>query len=310
MVPPGPRWNLNRSARFARAVAYLVTAALMGDAVASVASTVLGRLSPARSSTPARVGAASAAPPVAPDDGPLPQRFRPILERNLFSASPLASARAPAPAAAAPPVSPLAARYELVGTVVDASGPGSRAVLRARGTADDAGRTLGIGAALEDARVLAIDRRHVLVGSGDAVEQLGFDLDAESASPEEATPGAVPSAPAGAAVSRASDGAYEIDGETFRRLSLDPAPLMRDARFVPDTGPAGAGGWRVFAVRPGSLFAQLGLVDGDVVRAIGSTRLAGLDATLTGLASLRDGRAFEVTVERGQLERTLRYRVR
>lgn len=282
----------------------------MGDAVSGVVSTALGRFSPARSSAPTQVGAASAALPVTPGGGPLPPRFRPILERNLFSASALASPRVPVPATGPLPVSPLGARYELVGTVVDASGPGSRAVVRTRGDADDAGRTLGIGAALEDARVLAIEPRRVLVGSGDAVEQLGFDLDAQSSAAAETTPAAQASPPDGAAVSRASDGAYEIDGETFRRLSLDPAPLMREARFVPDTGPAGAGGWRVFAVRPGSLFAQLGLVDGDVVRAIGSTRLAGLDATLSGLASLRDGHAFEVTVERGQLERTLRYRVR
>lgn len=299
---------MSRSARLARAVAYLVTAALMGDAVSGVMSVVLGRLSTARSSAPARVGAASAALPVATGDGPLPPRFRPILERNLFSASAETWARGPAADAGAPPVSPLAARYELVGTVVDASGLGSRAVVRTRGVADDTGRTLGIGAVLEDARVLAVERHRILVGSEGEVEQLGFDLDAGSTSPAHAPP--APSTPAGAAVSRASDGAYEIDGDTFRRLSLDPAPLMREARFVPDTDPAGTGGWRVFAVLPGSLFAQLGLVDGDVVRAIGSTRLAGLDATLSGLASLREGHAFEVTVERGQLERTLHYRVR
>ncbi len=88
--------------------------------------------------------------------------------------------------------------------------------------------------------------------------------------------------------------------------SLVTAALVDDAvarLTAPPTIPAGASGWRVFAVRPGSLFARLGLVDGDVVRAIGSTRLA-------GLASLRDGRAFEVTVDRGELERTRRYRVR
>jgi type II secretory pathway component PulC len=197
--------------------------------------------------------------------------------------------------------------------VVAANATESRAVIRSR-VGDGGARTVLTGSPLDEARVVRIERRRILVDASGELGELDFDLDTgdesatEPGAPLTASP--APSSAPGAPVSRAGDGAYEIDGETFRRISADPAALMRDARFVPDTVRTGAGGWRVFALKPGSLFAQLGLVDGDVLRAIGSTRLAGLDATLAGLTELRDAHAFEVTLERGQIERTLRYRVR
>lgn len=290
------------SVRTARVTAYLVTAALVGDVLATVVSGVLVRDTTLVGRAIAPTASLAAAPPTTE---PITERFRPIFERNLFGAR----TEAPACNMDAPRRSPLMDRYELVGTVVAADAAESRAVIRPRGADGDA-RTLVPGSIVDDARVTRIEPRRILVDARGAVEALAFDLDTSTESVADPRASPVPAPTPDVPVTRAADGAYEIDGETFRRLGADPAPLMRDARFVPDGNRPGADGWRIFAVKPGSLFAQLGLVDGDVVRAVGSTRLAGLDATLAGLTALREAHAFEVTVERGHVERTLRYRVR
>ncbi len=286
-----------------RVIAFLATAALVGDALATVFS---GALAPRTGGF--RPAIAAKARPGAERfmTEALPERFRPILHRNLFGvlSQPVSE---PPPSVATK--SSLMERYELVGTVVAANPVESRAVVRPRGS-DGGARTLLAGSALDETRVVRIEQRRVVVDASGRLEALAFELDATDESAAE--PGAAP-APTSApdsAVTRAGDGTYEIEAETFRRVGADPARLMRDASFVPNTGRTGTDGWRVFAVKPGSLFAQLGLVDGDVVRAIDATRLSGLDATLAGLTALRDAHAFEVTVERGQIERTLRYRVR
>src|SRR5262249_59608821 len=61
---------------------------------------------------------------------------------------------------------------------------------------------------------------------------------------------------------------YEVPrGEIEAALShLDD--LARDARIVPAYGDGQPRGFKVFAIRPGSFLARIGMRDGDVVRRI------------------------------------------
>lgn len=93
------------------------------------------------------------------------------------------------------------------------------------------------------------------------------------------------------------------------RVLHDPRLLGSSARVEGVQGPAGAEGLRVLGVDPGSVPDLLGLRSGDVITEIdGMTmRSPGDLAKVGGMLESRDGLAL--TLRRGELRQTLRYRV-
>ena len=61
--------------------------------------------------------------------------------------------------------------------------------------------------------------------------------------------------------------------------TADPAQVTSGGRAVPVVDGA-QGGFKLYAIRPGSAYAALGLEDGDVVRAINGTPVASADQIL------------------------------
>lgn len=93
------------------------------------------------------------------------------------------------------------------------------------------------------------------------------------------------------------------------RMLHDPSLLGPSTRVLGVQGPAGPQGLRVLGVYPGSVPDVLGLRSGDVI-----TELDGLPmrnpvdlAKVRGMLEASDG--LELTLQRGELRQTLRYRV-
>lgn len=93
------------------------------------------------------------------------------------------------------------------------------------------------------------------------------------------------------------------------RMLHDPSLLGASTRVQGVQGPAGARGLRVLGVVPGSVPALLGLRSGDVITELdGMTmRSSGDLANVAAMLEARDGLAL--TLQRGELRQTLRYRV-
>lgn len=89
----------------------------------------------------------------------------------------------------------------------------------------------------------------------------------------------------------------------------DPSLLGPATRVQGVQGPAGAEGLRVLGVAPGSVPDLLGLRSGDVITEIDGMmmRSPGDLAKVGGMLESRDGLAL--TLRRGELRQTLRYRV-
>ncbi len=93
-------------------------------------------------------------------------------------------------------------------------------------------------------------------------------------------------------------------GELERALSGGNPEVFTSGRVVP----SGQGGFKVFAIRPGSVLEQLGIENGDRVTRVNGRALDSPDAVLEVAYGLRNSDHFEVELERrGQLMR-LRYR--
>ncbi|MFP2908918.1 hypothetical protein ACLESD_28490 [Pyxidicoccus sp. 3LFB2] len=93
--------------------------------------------------------------------------------------------------------------------------------------------------------------------------------------------------------------AYEIPGTDLRTAMTYPDTLTGQARIVPMFREGGAQGFKLFSIRPGSLYAQLGLMNGDVIRQVNGHSLETPERALAAYESLRKARHIELHLERG-----------
>ncbi len=93
--------------------------------------------------------------------------------------------------------------------------------------------------------------------------------------------------------------AYEVPGTDLRTVMTYPDTLGGQARIVPLFHEGQPQGFKLFSVRPGSLFAQLGLVNGDVIRQVNGQSLETPERALAAYESLRKARHIELHLERG-----------
>jgi general secretion pathway protein C len=76
---------------------------------------------------------------------------------------------------------------------------------------------------------------------------------------------------------------------------------MRDGRPL---------GFRVFAIRPGSLFARLGMTNGDTILAINGNDMSTPDQALALYSKLRNASHLSLELERRGGRQTLDYVIR
>jgi general secretion pathway protein C len=87
----------------------------------------------------------------------------------------------------------------------------------------------------------------------------------------------------------------------------------RGARMVPAVKDGKPIGFKLYAIKQGSLYAQLGLNNGDIVRAVGGRPLTAADTALESyveISKLAAGARVEVELERGGVRRTHVYTLR
>ena len=128
--------------------------------------------------------------------------------------------------------------------------------------------------------------------------EIDGDLDvARRAAIAAGEPGAVDAL--AATVRRISDTMYEVPRATVEAWTADPARVTSGGRGVPVVDFGEQSGFKLYAIRPGSAYAALGLENGDVVRAINGTPLGSGDQILVLIA--RSTRQISLDVlRRGQ----------
>jgi len=111
------------------------------------------------------------------------------------------------------------------------------------------------------------------------------------------------------ALEKISDNEFEIDGLLLDSILDNSAAFSRGARIVPSIKNGKPNGFKLYAIRPSSVFANLGLMNGDTIHAINGYYLTSPDKALEIYTKIRE--ADEVTVDltrRGKPVRIL-YRI-
>ncbi len=234
-----------------------------------------------------------------------------IRRRNIFDAAYIAAYN-PAAQAGADGVAVTDLKLKLLATMVASPMQFSSALIA--GDAGSAGYAIGDEIRGTGARIVDIEVSRVKIRGADGGESY---LLMEQEAPIPVSGGEEPVAAAGSGefgVESLGENKYAISKETLAKYMADPSQLATMGRALLHRGPDGEyDGYRLSAIRRGTLADALGIKNGDVVNSINGTPLNSMQAAMGAGASLSGGGApgpMQIEVTRRGQKMTLDYEVR
>jgi general secretion pathway protein C len=103
---------------------------------------------------------------------------------------------------------------------------------------------------------------------------------------------------------------YEIDRSLVDKVIANPMAFTRGARVVPAVKGGKTEGIKLYAIRPTSPYAKLGLTNGDTLSSINGFELTSMDKGLEIYSKLREATHLEVEIVRRGKPMTLKYNIR
>jgi general secretion pathway protein C len=111
-------------------------------------------------------------------------------------------------------------------------------------------------------------------------------------------------------IKKIDDTTFEIDKALIDKVTGNPMAFMKGARVVPAMKNGKPEGIKLYAIRPNSPFAKLGLTNGDTLSSINGFELNSVDKGLEIYSKLREATHLEMEVVRRGKPVTLKYTVR
>ena len=294
---PAPRGKLRTDA-MNRALVYTVNGLLIGVCCWLVAGIAI---SVAESMT-ATETAAVAPPPASGPQGRDWSERQAILTRNLFNSDTLAPAVVQVPAAERLPETKLALR--LLGTAASSVVEESWAAVEDKKSREH--QVVRIGDEILDARVVGIDPRRIVIENRGRREELALEEDPTD-SARSATRRTAARNPR-ASVQRVGRNRFQVDPGRVAEIADNPAALFSQARIIPRYEDGQMTGVQLNAIKPGSLFEQAGLEDGDVVIELNGIAATSQEASQQILSGLRTDDEWNLRVrDRNGNEKTLEF---
>jgi general secretion pathway protein C len=218
----------------------------------------------------------------------------------------------------------------LVATLVSTDPEWSFAVIKdtqGRESTDDKGKSVkvfpfamyarGYKVSSYDARLERVEERRVYLQVADHVEYIdlagiaGPDKTLASARPP--TPGAGQSpGDLQKGVRKVSETQYEIDRNLLEKVLGDTNAIARSARVVPSVSPKDGkpNGFKLYAIRPDSVYSTIGLQNGDTVSAINGQEINSPEKAFELYAKLRTASGLQISIVRRGQPMTIDYSIR
>lgn len=115
----------------------------------------------------------------------------------------------------------------------------------------------------------------------------------------------------GAGIQAVSETEYLIDRKEFEAQLSNLNELMTQARMVPNFTPdRQVDGFRIFQIRPGSIFQKLGLRNGDVIQRVNGIKLDDPTKGLELFTALKNLSNFTIDLKRNNVNMTMTYTVK
>ncbi len=287
---------------------YLVVVNLVLLALAAYsASSIVGTALAAKLIPPPAVVISEPPSPLEMDPVKPATHYTRIHERDIFNSK----KEEAAPVAEPVTVTPL--KLKLWGTAVFETGH-SYSIIEDLGARKQG--VYGINAVVPGpATVKAIEWDRVILARNGRDEVL--EIEKQSAAGLGASGRPAPAAPAAPGAAAAAGGGIQQTGEnqfTVARTEVDSAlenmsQLFTQVRAVPHFEGGQSVGFRLFAIRRGSLFDRIGLKNGDIIRSINGSEMNDPSRAVTLLQELRDAQSLDVEITRNQQPQRLSYSI-
>jgi len=205
---------------------------------------------------------------------------------------------------------------KLLGTVVQVSGKGSFAIIQDTGTREQ--QIHFVGDEIKEGAVLtSVTRNRVVLLRNGREEILEKDEDqtvtapaaARRARPTRATKSRT-AVQGPVTVRKVGDNNFVMDRREVEGILQDFNKLLTQIRVVPHFADGKADGFKIFNIRPGSFFASLGMVNGDIIKRVNGLDITGPEQALQMFQQLRDESQVTVDLERFRKNLTLQYEIR
>jgi general secretion pathway protein C len=216
-----------------------------------------------------------------------------------------------------PPVrSPL--RVKLLGTLVN-EGNADWSICSIQDVVTLKSNTYMLHDKVQGAEIIEIERLRVIVLNNNRREFIdGTPGDGTSVAPAPviAAPvarvgdGAPPSVALGAGVKQLADNDYEIPRAEIDKTLSNLNDVAMQARIVPAFKDGQAQGFKLFSIRPDSIYTKIGIQNGDVIKRINGFDLNSPEKALEIYSKLKESSRIDIEVERNGASIRKTYNVR
>lgn len=208
---------------------------------------------------------------------------------------------------AAPVKSPL--RVKLLGTLL-ASQP-EWSIASIQDVVTNVSNTYMVGDKIQGAEVLEIERKRVIVLNNSRREYID-DQPGDGSTPVAAAPtpiaapavaaapvnSAAPNNNLGAGIKALSENEYEVPRSEIDRTLGNLNDVAMQARIVPAFKDGVAHGFKLFSIRPDSIYSKIGIQNGDVIKRINGYDLNSPEKALEVYSKLKEASRVDIEIER------------
>jgi general secretion pathway protein C len=204
-------------------------------------------------------------------------------------------------------------RVKLLGTLV--SSTPSWSIASVLDMSNQKAQTVMTGDRVQNAEVLQIFRERVIIANNGRREYIGAEPgDGAPPPPAIATTKSISEPPAGTAygtgIKALDDNNYEVPRGEVDRALANLNDLAMQARIVPAFKDGQAEGFKLFSIRPDSLYSKIGIVNGDVIKRINGFEMNSPEKALEVYTKLKDANRIDIEVDRNGTTLRKTYNVR
>jgi general secretion pathway protein C len=284
---------------------YLVVVNLLLLALAAYsASSIVGTALAARLIPPPDVEISPPPPPLEIEPAKPENYYAVIPKRDIFnSVKPT-----PAPVVETKEVAPTQLKLKLWGTAVFEKG-NSFSIIEDLGARKQG--VYGIDATVPgNATVKGIEWNRVVLSHNGRDEILELEEPKTAAGPAKAV-AAAPAAPAanGSGIQQTAENEFTVPKSEVDSALENMSQLFTQIRAVPHFEGGQSIGFRLFAIRRGSLFDRIGLKNGDIIRSINGNEMTDPGKAMALLQELRESNNLDVEITRNQQPQKLTYSI-
>jgi general secretion pathway protein C len=240
-----------------------------------------------------------------PAEVPPLDNYNIIAERNLFGSSEEeGSAASEEVSLEGIPLAKQSQGLKLVGTVVAEESQENLAFIETRSSRKQ--EAYREGDRVDEVLVKKILRNNVIINSGEQDEVLTMEPE------EDSQPSPPPRQPVRRPQPRPAPqagGTIRLERDDVESSLTDLNQMMKEVRVRPYLEGQEPAGFVVSNIKPGSIFARMGLRNGDIIKGVNQEAITSPDQAVDLYESLVDGGEVAIEIRRGRRNQQLRYEI-